>query len=80
LINPERGIAAGERSERALNEAPRRCEAVLFLISKAWLGSAWCKNGVCQKVFAGQLFASEGEGKSREHRYVRRVRAGLAPA
>jgi hypothetical protein len=27
-----------------LNEAARRCEAVLFLISKAWLGSAWCKN------------------------------------
>jgi hypothetical protein len=26
------------------NEAARRCEAVLFLISKARLGSAWCKN------------------------------------
>src|SRR5215472_14285052 len=43
-LDPERGIAAGERWERALNEAARRCEAVLFLISKAWLGSAWCKN------------------------------------
>jgi hypothetical protein len=30
--------------EPLLNEAARRCEAVLFLISKAWLGSAWCKN------------------------------------
>jgi len=43
-LDPERGIAAGERWERALNEAARRCEAVLFLISKAWLGLAWCKN------------------------------------
>ena len=43
-LDPERGIAAGERWERALNEAAHRCEAVLFLISKAWLGSAWCKN------------------------------------
>src|SRR5262245_41853265 len=43
-LDPARGIGAGERWERALNEAARRCEAVLFLISKAWLGSAWCKN------------------------------------
>ena len=27
-LDPERGIAAGERWERALNEAARRCEAV----------------------------------------------------
>ena len=39
-FDPERGIASGERWERALNEAARRCEAVLFLISRAWLGSA----------------------------------------
>jgi formylglycine-generating enzyme required for sulfatase activity len=43
-LDPERGIAAGERWERALNGAARRCEAVLFLISKAWLGSRWCTN------------------------------------
>src|SRR5437868_14153635 len=43
-LDPERGIAAGERWERALNEAARRCEAVLFLISKAWLASRWCLN------------------------------------
>src|SRR5262245_27690266 len=43
-LDPERGIAAGERWERALNEAERRCEAVLFLISKAWLASRWCMN------------------------------------
>jgi hypothetical protein len=39
-LDPDRGIAAGERWERSLNEAARRCEAVLFLISMAWLGSA----------------------------------------
>ncbi|OBI56663.1 TIR domain-containing protein [Mycobacterium sp. E787] len=38
----DRGIAAGERWERALNEAASRCEAVLFLVSRAWLGSSWC--------------------------------------
>ncbi|ADP72035.1 protein of unknown function DUF323 [Rhodomicrobium vannielii ATCC 17100] len=43
-LDPERGIAAGERWERALNEAARRCEAVLFLISQAWLSSRWCLN------------------------------------
>ena len=41
-LDPQRGIAAGERWERALNEAANRCEAVLFLVSKAWLGSRWC--------------------------------------
>lgn len=43
-LDPDRGIAAGERWERALNEAASRCEAVLFLISKAWLASRWCMN------------------------------------
>ena len=41
-LDPNRGIAAGERWERALNEAANRCEAVLFLVSKAWLSSGWC--------------------------------------
>jgi formylglycine-generating enzyme required for sulfatase activity len=41
-LDPSRGIAAGERWERALNEAASRCEAVLFLVSKAWLASDWC--------------------------------------
>jgi hypothetical protein len=40
--DPERGIVAGERWERALNEAANRCEAVLFLVSRAWLSSDWC--------------------------------------
>ena len=41
-LDPTRGIAAGERWERALNEAANRCEAVLFLVSRAWLASRWC--------------------------------------
>lgn len=41
-VDPDRGIAAGERWERALNEAASRCEAVLLLISHAWLASKWC--------------------------------------
>jgi formylglycine-generating enzyme required for sulfatase activity len=41
-VDPDRGIAAGERWERALNEAAHRCEAVLFVISRAWLASSWC--------------------------------------
>jgi formylglycine-generating enzyme required for sulfatase activity len=41
-LDPQRGIAAGERWECALNEAANRCEAVLFLVSNAWLGSGWC--------------------------------------
>ena len=42
-LDPERGIGAGERWERALNEAASRCEAVLFLISRQWLASRWCQ-------------------------------------
>ena len=41
-LDPTRGLAAGERWERALNEAASRCEAVLFLVSKNWLASRWC--------------------------------------
>jgi formylglycine-generating enzyme required for sulfatase activity/tetratricopeptide (TPR) repeat protein len=42
-LDPQRGIATGDRWERALNEAANRCEAVLFLVSKAWLASVWCR-------------------------------------
>jgi WD40 repeat protein len=41
-LDPERGIAAGERWERALYEAAGRCETVLFLVSRDWLKSDWC--------------------------------------
>jgi hypothetical protein len=42
-LDPHRGVAAGERWERALNEAASRCESVLFLVSKEWLASGWCR-------------------------------------
>lgn len=41
-LDPERGIVAGERWEKALYQAANRCDAVLFLISEAWLASEWC--------------------------------------
>jgi tetratricopeptide (TPR) repeat protein len=57
-LDPSRGIAAGERWERALHAAATRCEAVLFLISTNWLGSGWCDKeyalakGLNKKLFA----------------------------
>ena len=38
-LDPERGIAAGERWERALHEQANRCEAVIFLVSANWLAA-----------------------------------------
>jgi hypothetical protein len=43
-LDPTRGIAGGERWERALYRAADRCEAVICLISRAWLDSRWCRN------------------------------------
>ena len=43
-LDADRGIRPGERWEKALNQAVYRCEAVLFLVSKAWLASQWCLN------------------------------------
>jgi formylglycine-generating enzyme required for sulfatase activity len=57
-LDPERGIAAGERWERALHKAATRCEAVIFLVSRNWLGSGWClkeyalARGLNKKLFA----------------------------
>ncbi len=57
-VDPERGIAAGERWERKLHEAATRCEAVVFLISADWLASGWClkeytlARGLNKKLFA----------------------------
>lgn len=42
-LDPERGIVAGQRWERALHDAANRCQAVLFLVSAAWLESEWCE-------------------------------------
>src|SRR5438552_9052299 len=57
-LDPDRGIAAGERWERALHAAANRCEAVIFLVSGNWLASAWClkeyalARGLNKKLFA----------------------------
>jgi hypothetical protein len=42
-IDPERGIAAGERWKEALQREAHRCEVVLALISPEWLASDWCR-------------------------------------
>ena len=42
-LDPARGLKAGDRWEQALNEAAGRCEAVVFLVSHAWIASAWCR-------------------------------------
>jgi len=36
-VDPDRGLAPGERWQEALRAAADRCEAVLFLVSPAWL-------------------------------------------
>jgi len=41
-FDPERGIRAGERWERALHDAADRCEAIVFLVGRNWLASEWC--------------------------------------
>jgi len=42
-LDPERGIVAGERWERALHDAASRCDAVLFMVSQQWIDSEWCR-------------------------------------
>jgi formylglycine-generating enzyme required for sulfatase activity len=51
-LDPNRGIAAGERWERALHKAASRCEAVVFLVSANWLKSGWClkEYGLARKL------------------------------
>ena len=57
-LDPDRGIAAGERWERALHAAAKRCEAVIFLISANWLASGWClKEYSLARALNKKLFA-----------------------
>ena len=57
-VDPDRGVAAGERWERALYAAATRCEAVVFVVSASWLASGWCRKeyelarGLNKKLFA----------------------------
>jgi TIR domain len=43
-LDPDHGLAAGERWARALEDAATRSEAVLFLVSEDWLASKWCSD------------------------------------
>ncbi len=64
-LDPQRGIAAGERWERALHQAANRCEAVVFLVSANWLASGWCRKeyelarGLNKKLFAVLIDSSK---------------------
>jgi hypothetical protein len=57
-LDPERGIAAGQRWQCAFADAATRCEAVLFIVSADWLASTWChdvyqlSNKYNKKLFA----------------------------
>ncbi len=42
-LDPVKGIHPGERWERALYSQASDCGAVLFLVSKNWLASEWCR-------------------------------------
>lgn len=42
-LDPEDGILAGQRWERALHEAANRCDAVIFCVSQHWIDSKWCR-------------------------------------
>ncbi len=41
-IDVNRGLVAGDRWQEALKAAADRCEAVLYLLSPAWVESKWC--------------------------------------
>lgn len=41
-IDPERGLVAADRWQKALNAAIGRCRAVIFLLSRNWLDSKHC--------------------------------------
>ena len=43
-LDPERGIAAGQKWQQAFADAATRCEAVLFIVSVDWLASTWCQD------------------------------------
>jgi formylglycine-generating enzyme required for sulfatase activity len=42
-VDPDKGTHAGERWQRALYEHASDCAAVLFLVSRDWLTSEWCR-------------------------------------
>ena len=57
-LDPERGLKAGDRWQKARKRAAEHCEMVIFLISPSWAASKWCiaefllANTLNKKVFA----------------------------
>ncbi len=60
-LDPQGGIAAGQKWQQAFADAATRCEAVLFIVSTEWLASEWCRdeyqlaNKYNKKLFALQI-------------------------
>lgn len=42
-LDPSEGIHPGQRWERELHEQASRCEAVVFVVSRNWIASEWCR-------------------------------------
>ena len=57
-IDAEQGLVLGERWQEALKVAAHRCEAVLCLVSPAWLASKWCQaEFLTAKLLHKRIFA-----------------------
>ena len=56
-ISDSRGLQAGSQWQNALRNASHRCEAVVFLISRPWNDSAWCRTEfLLAKQLGKQIF------------------------
>jgi WD40 repeat protein len=42
-LDPQHGLAPGQRWQRELKEAGERCSAVILLVSPNWVASPWCQ-------------------------------------
>jgi WD40 repeat protein len=42
-LDPEHGLAAGQRWQQELKQAGERCSGVLVLLSPDWIASRWCQ-------------------------------------
>jgi WD40 repeat protein len=58
-LDPERGIAAGQRWKEALQKAAYSCEVVLALVSSEWIASTWCKSEIdAARLMGKRVFAA----------------------
>jgi hypothetical protein len=51
-LDPEYGLAPGQRWQEELKKAGERCSAVIVLVSPEWVASRWC---VTEFLLASQL-------------------------